>query len=212
MFTLTMNPTLTNNTSGGSATAADGEPLDHSPAVPERLTAPDGSPDPEWIVTFRCDPDPTQPERSADYLSLATSMLVDMFPLESNVVVSNLGQCFHLTFQVRGTTESAIPAGVEQIWTAFEKVHLDNYRVVKAAQISLGEHDRQRGDNQTRLQLLNASDCARQLEVTRQRVGQMIHAGDFPEPDAYLGDGRPLWFASAIQAFKFKRHTPPKGQ
>lgn len=175
------------------------EPASAIPGVESRTGDGDGA----WIVTFQCESE----ERAADDDELIERLaddLIDHLPMSSHPVVSAVGTSVHLTFQVIGNASTAIPTGVEYAWTALEACGLSDYQITRAAQISLREHQRQAGAGLKDLRLLNASECARELEITRQRVGQLIDAGDFPKPAGMVGR-RSVWFKNDILVYKFRR-------
>lgn len=162
-----------------------------------------GGGDGAWIVTYECESE----QRAAsddELIERLADDLIDHLPMNSHPVVSAVGTAVHLTFQVIANASTAIPLGVEYAWTALEACGMSDYQITRAAQISLREHQRQSGAGHRHLHLLNASECARELEITRQRVGQLIDAGDFPEPVGMVGK-RSVWFKSDIALFKIRR-------
>lgn len=171
-------------------------------AIPHGEPRPGGG-DGSWIVTYECESEQRTAQDDQLIERLAED-LIDHLPVNSHPVVSAVGTAIHLTFQVVASASTAIPMGVESAWTALEMCGLSDYRVTRAAQISLREHQRQAGAGHRRLHLLNASECARELEITRQRVGQLIDAGDFPEPVGMVGK-RSVWSKADILLFKIRR-------
>ena len=177
-------------------------PPEPASGVPGPATHPQGGDD-AWIVTYECKSDQRTPDDDS-FIAVKTDQLIDHLPIDSHPVVSAIGTAIQLTFQVIANATTAIPMGVAQTWTALEECGLPDYRITRAAQISLHEHEQQRGSGQHRLNLLNASDCARELEITRQRVAQLIDAGAFPIPAGVVGRS-PVWFETDIVNFKARR-------
>lgn len=190
------SPTLLDDEAAPSADPASGIP----DSVPH-TEANDGI----WIVTFDCQSDVRDPDLDETLIEVLADELLDHLPPYSRPVISAVGTTLRLTFQVTANASTAIPIGVDHTWTALEAADLSDYQITRAAQISLREHQRQTSAGQPRrLHLLNASECARELEITRQRVAQLIDAGDFPEPAGMIGK-RSVWSETDILTYKTRR-------
>lgn len=62
-------------------------------------------------------------------------------------------------------------------------------------------------------QLVGVAEIAAMLGVSRQRVNQLVHSTDFPEPEAELSAGR-IWARDAVEAWATShppRVTAPAG-
>jgi hypothetical protein len=100
------------------------------------------------------------------------------------------------------TTSDPIDAGAEAVDRAHQLAGSAGLEVrivqIEVKTPELAELDAQRPDTP---ELLAATDVARLLGVSRQRVHQLhSERGDFPAPYARLGSG-PIWTRPAIEAF-----------
>lgn len=190
------HPTLLLDEAAPSADPASGIPESVSPAEGNNGT---------WIVTYDCESELRTPDLDDALIDVLADELLDHLPPHSHPVISAIGTRLRLTFQVTADAATAIPIGVAHTWSALEACDLSDYQITHAAQISLREHQRQTAAGKPqRLHLLNATECAKELEITRQRVGQLIDAGDFPEPAGMVGK-RYVWSESDILTYKTRR-------
>jgi hypothetical protein len=147
-----------------------------------------------WIVTLTLESKTTPSKLLSDLA--ATGKL-------PGPVMSVEGRRLICTFSVWGTIESAVRRAVEQMWTALESCSM-TARVSAATQISESELIRQETAPREPLVLLCAAECAAVLEVSRQRISQLISAGDFAVPDARV-NGKSAWRLSTLQAWARQR-------
>lgn len=114
---------------------------------------------------------------------------------------------FSVTFNVIGSFDSAVAKGTEQLWTALEAARLDGFMITNARLVNHADFDAAGDDEQPIL--FGISECAKALELSKQRISQLVHAGDFPAPDAYVGS-RPAWKQRTIDTFRRKRKATQK--
>jgi predicted DNA-binding transcriptional regulator AlpA len=156
----------------------------------------DAGNDDTWIVTFELAVDRAE--------SVPEDALLDSLA-SHDPVTTTVDDRFVITFSVLGNIQTAIPRAVETLWSALEECGLENATIVKATQISHEQFDTQEVLDLP-IQLLCATECARMLEVSKQRISQLIEAGSFPKPDGEVG-GRPAWLASTIRTFASNRRA-----
>ena len=111
---------------------------------------------------------------------------------------------FSVTFNVNGSFDSAVAKGTEQLWSALEAADLEGFAITNARLVNHADFDAVEDDEQP--VLFGISECAMALELSKQRISQLVHAGDFPSPDAYVGK-RPAWKQRTIDTFRKKRKS-----
>ena len=148
-----------------------------------------------WIASFDL-------RLSAAKLTSVANALLDALA-EYDPMTSTSQNEVVCTFGVRGSTQTALAFAIDALWTALEDCSASEAQIVAANLISSTEFDRLQAESEP-LQFLCASDCARELDISKQRIGQLIDAGDFPAPDAEVG-GRLGWKVNKIRAYGWKR-------
>jgi predicted DNA-binding transcriptional regulator AlpA len=115
-------------------------------------------------------------------------------------VVSYSKQGMALTIAADGTLPEAVSRCVEATWTACDAVGLLSGVVTEAKAVEFRAHRPGREP----LVYLGVTECAMALEVSKQRIDQLITAGEFPAPDALVGS-RKAWKESTIRRVVKKR-------
>jgi hypothetical protein len=139
---------------------------------------------------------------SPDDIELIADELLDVL-VDHDPVVSADDRSLFLTVSVVGSAAAAVPIAVSTVWDALEMVHANALHITGAWQVNENQIRKLTRSDEP-IVLLNASDCARELEVSRQRVSQLIDAGDFPSPCGVIGS-RPVWNPTDIRLFKLRR-------
>jgi hypothetical protein len=149
-----------------------------------------------WAVTLTYPGNP--PESALDEIedNLSQDYFVAVLPARNQFTVTGTIDCPEwrkASEVVAHTVESVIGSALEPI--SVETMDLDEY-------------DR-RANAPTLPDLVSAPEAAAILEVTRQRVHQLVSENPrFPEPLFRLGSG-PVWSADAIRAFDAKWERKP---
>lgn len=160
-----------------------------------------GGGDDHWIVT--CDlthPEVSSAEDVGDLPEAIAACLLGSDPL-----LSLDGDRIVVSLTVIGNVLTATPKAVEKLWTALEDCSAEGWTISRATQVSYADFDHAKYKG-VPIELLCASECADVLEVSKQRVSQLVDAGDFPPPDAVVG-GRPSWRRTTMEAFRAVRRA-----
>lgn len=118
-------------------------------------------------------------------------------------VVVSKGSSLMVTFDVFGTPPQVQEKAVAEFWNAVEAADCHNYEVVDAQLVSHADLDECQTYGKP-LEYYGVTECAMALEVSKQRIEQLISAGEFPPVDAVVGT-RSAWRPESIRRYAFLR-------
>ena len=121
-------------------------------------------------------------------------------------VITNLDRGFAVTFNVLGDFDECVMRGTESLWTALEAARLEGFTIANARMVNHEDFDRKL-DGEAPV-YLGITECAMALELSKQRISQLVHAGEFPQPDAFVGS-RPAWLESTVRILAAARRRRP---
>lgn len=157
-----------------------------------------------WIVTFELAPPAIDDPPNHVIKSFPVHLLLKALRGHAPIA-SPLDTALSVTFAIDGTADTAMPKAIETLWTALEQCNCDGLDITKASLISADAVEQIRRTDGP-LQLLSANECARVLQLSKQRISQLIDLGSFPAPDMSVG-GRSAWYLETIRRFKESRRA-----
>lgn len=121
-------------------------------------------------------------------------------------VVIDIDYGFRLTFTVYGALDRAAALGGVLLQNALHMAQLeDNYWVVEVRLIDYQDRNTDPNEKFPEIIYYGVTNCAQILGVSKQRISQLVHSGDFPPPDAHVGS-RPAWLKSTINRYARRRN------